>query len=91
MDVASQLALCDRFKEWQDKHIAAWPRPFRQETRQWWELASRFERCHFMRTLVPKILYTRFKGLGWSSVEAFKWILFDALRSRCKVLNKLVG
>ena len=91
MDVASQLALCDRFKEWQDKHIAAWPHPFRQETRLWWELASRVERRHFMRTLVPKSLYARFKGLGWSSVEAFKSNFFDALRSRRKVLNNLVG
>ena len=91
MDVASQVALCDRFREWQEKHIAAWPPPFRHEARLWWELASRVERRHFMMTLVPKSLYARFKGMEWPSLEAFKSSFCGALRFRRKVLNKLVG
>ena len=67
------------------------PPPFQHHARLWWELASRVERRHFMMTQVPKSLYARFKGMEWSSLEAFKSSFWGALRFRRKVLNKLVG
>ena len=50
--------------------------------RDWWVSASRVERRHFGRTLVPKTLMARFKSHPWDSKEHFRSSLKHALACR---------
>ena len=91
MDVASQISMCSRFRDIQERHIAAWPPPFCQVVDAWWGTADRVKRRHFMRTLVPSDLYNRFVEMGWASRNDFKQHFGAALKHRRRILNRLVG
>ena len=58
--------------------------------RDWWNSASRVERRHFCRTLVPNSLMARFKSHPWDSKEHFRSSLNHALAYRRESLNETI-
>ena len=70
--------------------IRAWTPPFTAMVRDWWVSASRVERRHFGRTLVPKTLMAKFKSHPWDSKEHFRSSLKHALACSRESLNETI-